>query len=479
MSGDGAAAEIGSGKLLELWLLFIVAIVGPGLFDLAYLSPRTAKRISQAAAATDAARAASAAASGGGGGGDGQEAAEDAQQHSAISKAPFLLQVAFWLLVGCGFNICVGAMLGPGAAGSWFYGYALEYMLSLDNLFVFRVIFQAYSTPAKQIDTGLFFGISAAVLLRVLLFGLGTELLELGFVPRLCFGLALIYSGVKTLRSSDDDDDDPQENFCVRALTKCLPLHHGYAEDGSFFIRVSETGKQGPLTNVIGRKMDEQQMELSGFVQDHETWCAEQSKEHTGLQKEGVKADLDAESGDNHTNASTTCSDNGSLSIQSIDNGSAVVTTRPAPSGEGRLKVTLLFLVVASLGLLDVIFAVDSVTAKISSVSGFAPAVNFYLNLTSSAFAMFVLRSLYFVLDVLVETFRFLGLGVGFVLVIIGVKLILSEWYEVDMVVSMSILLSILALSMVASVVLPKPVEEETAEEPTSGAAHDGVEAKI
>merc|ERR1712012_418415 len=73
----------------------------------------------------------------------------------------------------------------------------------------------------------------------------------------------------------------------------------------------------------------------------------------------------------------------------------AGVTNDPATSameGTPKLRVTLLFVVVVSLSIIDIVFAVDSVTAKISSVSSFGDAANFFLNLTSSAFAMFVLR---------------------------------------------------------------------------------------
>ena len=66
-----------------------------------------------------------------------------------------------------------------------------------------------------------------------------------------------------------------------------------------------------------------------------------------------------------------------------------------SPVPNSSWKVTPLFLVVVTLSLVDVIFAVDSVTAKVSSVRGFQPQQSYFLNLSSSAFAMFVLRSLY------------------------------------------------------------------------------------
>merc|ERR1712110_961966 len=130
---------------------------------------------------------------------------------------------------------------------------------------------------------------------------------------------------------------------------------------------------------------------------------------------------------------------------------------------DGDLKVTLLFLVVVTLGIIDVVFAVDSVTAKISSVASFSPAINFFLNLTSSAFAMFVLRSVYFLLDVMVHMFRFLNYGVGFVLILIGVKLIVSDYVDIGLIASCAIILSILLISILASCVFPEDTEKEEA----------------
>ncbi|CAE8598936.1 unnamed protein product, partial [Polarella glacialis] len=108
------------------------------------------------------------------------------------------------------------------------------------------------------------------------------------------------------------------------------------------------------------------------------------------------------------------------------------------------LKVTPLFLVVVSLGLIDVIFAVDSVTAKISSVAGFAPEV----------------------VDLMVHMFRFLKYGVGSVLVLIGLKLILTGYVEVGMLASGSLILAMLAVSVLASVIVPPPKEDEAVVQP-------------
>lgn len=295
---------------------------------------------------------------------------------------------------------------GGSAAASWSYGYFLEYMLSVDNLFVFQLVFKAYATPeGLHIERALFWGISAAILLRLAFFGLVTSLLAMGFFAKLAFGLLLIYSGIKAFWD-DDDEADPSKNLLVRCVARHLPLHDKYSEEPRFFVRVKVEGLESAAeppregAKIIGKSKDE--VELHGMM------------------------DVDD-------------------------------PQHPAASS---LKVTPLFLVVLTLAFIDVIFAVDSVTAKVSSVHGFDPKVSFFLNLSSSAFAMFVLRSLYLVVDMLTQSFRFLKYGVGIVLGFIGIKLIISGWYEVSMTLSSLLIVGFLLCSIVASC-LPCCKEED------------------
>lgn len=322
-------------------------------------------------------------------------------------------QIIFWLLSGMLFVLVVWQLMGLEAAGSWLYGYVLEYTLSVDNLFVFQLVFKAYSTPEAQLDRALFWGISAAVLLRLAFFEVGTEILALGFIARLAFGLVLVYSGVKTLKDEDDDEDDPSQNCLVRSLARILPLHDQYGERPVFFLAVLKEAET-PKPSVIGSPNNG--LELQGLTDNEER--------------------MEAPS----PSASPT-----------------------QPRGTYVWKVTPLFMVVLTLGIIDVIFAVDSVTAKISSIAGFEPRISFFLNLTSSAFAMFVLRSLYMVVDALSHMFRLLKYGVGAVLILIGVKLVLAGYVEIGNLLSGGLIVSLLLLSILASVILPAPAEEEQA----------------
>merc|ERR1712151_1369379 len=93
-------------------------------------------------------------------------------------------------------------------------------------------------------------------------------------------------------------------------------------------------------------------------------------------------------------------------------------------------KATLLFIVVITLGVVDLIFAVDSVAAKVAMVSQFDDRIDLALNFTSSAFTMLTLRSLYFLIASLVHIFRFLKYGVGLILILIGLRLMLSGFFS-------------------------------------------------
>ncbi|MCC6384701.1 MAG: TerC/Alx family metal homeostasis membrane protein [Bacteroidia bacterium] len=116
----------------------------------------------------------------------------------------------------------------------------------------------------------------------------------------------------------------------------------------------------------------------------------------------------------------------------------------------GRWAATLLFVVLLMIELTDVIFAVDSVPAVLSI------SKNTFIVFTSNAFAILGLRSLYFALAGLISLFRFLHYGLSVILIFVGLKMVLSEFYEISSVTSLYVVLSILCLSILFSVMIPK-----------------------
>jgi len=140
----------------------------------------------------------------------------------------------------------------------------------------------------------------------------------------------------------------------------------------------------------------------------------------------------------------------------------------------GRRKATLLLLVVVTLGAVDLVFALDSVTAKVAMVSQFDDRVDLALNFTSSAFTMLTLRSLYFLLASLVHIFRLMKYGVGLILILIGLRLILQSHVRVSEALFCFVMLFVFAVSLLASVVLPSPTGKDAAALPHAGACSLG-----
>lgn len=300
----------------------------------------------------------------------------------AVSGKTASAHCALWFVVGLLFNAGIWYMFGTQAAEVWFNGYILEYLLSMDNVFFFHVVFTAYATPASQTYKALFLGILGAVVLRLIFYFVGEEFFKLAFAVQVFFGLVLVYSGFKTA-ATDEEEEDPREMCCVKLMYHNLPLTPTYDENGALFVR------------SVGE---------------------DDAKTVTGTSKDQL-----------------------------------------------RLRGTMLFLVVLVLQVVDLIFAVDSVTAKIAEYD------DIFINFSSSAFAMLCLRSMYFVLTRLLKYFRFLKYGVALILVGIGVKLIINPWFKVPEEVSLGTICGVFLFSIVVSAIFPA-AEESESENPVADA---------
>lgn len=132
-----------------------------------------------------------------------------------------LIGIAMWICLACGYCFWVFAFRDGAAVWSWLTGYFLEWILSVDNLFVFTLIFTTYRTPEKQIHKAVFVGIIGAVLMRLVFFvGLSTLLNSFHWV-RFIFGACLIYSGVEAVKEEDEDDESLGDTRLVW-LMRCI-----------------------------------------------------------------------------------------------------------------------------------------------------------------------------------------------------------------------------------------------------------------
>jgi tellurite resistance protein TerC len=144
----------------------------------------------------------------------------------------------FWSALALSFNALVWWWLGRNAAVEFLTGYLVEWSLSMDNVFVFAVVFGYFKVPLKYQYRVLFWGILGAVIMRLLFVLLGTELIERFQWVMPLFGAFLIYTGIKL--SFGDEEVDPGENFLLKIVRRVIPVTNRQEGD-RFFVR--EAGK--------------------------------------------------------------------------------------------------------------------------------------------------------------------------------------------------------------------------------------------
>src|ERR671938_255438 len=128
------------------------------------------------------------------------------------------------------------------ALASGVAGYLIELSLSVDNLFVFLLIFSYFKVPAKFQHRVLFWGVLGALVMRITMIGLGAALIERFHWVIYVFGVFLIYTGFKMLRQ-EEADVHPEDNPIVRFVTRFIPVSRHY--EGEKFFTVREGKKVG------------------------------------------------------------------------------------------------------------------------------------------------------------------------------------------------------------------------------------------
>jgi tellurite resistance protein TerC len=150
------------------------------------------------------------------------------KRYKSMTTRAALIWCAVWVAFALAF--CAGLYVhpdfGPEKASEFFAGYLLEKSLSVDNLFVFVLIFAFFRTPPTLQHRALVWGIVGAMLLRAVMILAGAALVERFHFMMAFFGAFLVYSGVKLLWA-DEDDDVSQSKF-VQFLQRKLPLTDDY-----------------------------------------------------------------------------------------------------------------------------------------------------------------------------------------------------------------------------------------------------------
>jgi tellurite resistance protein TerC len=285
-----------------------------------------------------------------------------------------------WSLVWISLAMIFSGLIYHFAGSAKFYefqsAYWIEKALSVDNLFVFILVFKFFDVANQNKHKVLFWGIIGALVLRAIFIFSGAFLIELTYLNKLlslagiegfkydinlimtAFGLFLVYAGIKSWSAGDDDDEEDYNNTRgARLIRKFFSVSDKY--DGDKFF--------------------------------------------------------------------------------TIENGKKLATP--------------LLVVVAVIEFTDLLFAVDSIPAI------FAISSDPFILYTSNIFAILGLRALFFLLDNFIHLFSKLQYGLAIILSFIGVKMIISPFYHIESIYSLIVIGGILAISVIASILLPEPKE--------------------
>lgn len=149
--------------------------------------------------------------------------------------------VCAWVSLALLFGGAIWLVEGPRHALEFYTGYVLEYSLSVDNMFVFIMIFGYFAIPHNLQPKALLWGIVGAVILRFMFIFLGVQLISLFSWTIYVFGALLIFTAAKMLLQKEDDNFDPSQSFILKLLRKVMPIKTDYHGENFF---VLEAGKR-------------------------------------------------------------------------------------------------------------------------------------------------------------------------------------------------------------------------------------------
>ncbi|QSE96485.1 TerC family protein [Fulvivirga lutea] len=276
-----------------------------------------------------------------------------------ISLKHSLIETGIWILISLAFNVVIYFTLGSKSGSEFLTAYLIEKSLSVDNLFVFQIIFTYYLVPAKLQHRVLFWGIVGSIIMRAIFIYFGVKLIENFDFLLYIMGLFLVIAGIKLL--------------------------------------LGKESKINPKNNLIGR--------LIGNI----------------------------------------------IPVMKNYNGNQFFVTR-----NWKVYATPLFIVLVAIETTDIIFALDSVPAILGIT------VDPFIVYTSNIFAILGLRALYFSLSGIMSLFHLLKYGLGVILVFIGVKIFCEDFYHIDTLYSLGVVLTVLVGSIVGSLMIKPRLANNT-----------------
>ena len=156
---------------------------------------------------------------------------------------------AVWVSLAVIFNLGIFRWLGPDKGIEFLTGYVIEVSLSVDNVFVWMIIFSYFTVPAQYQHRVLFLGILGAIVMRGLFIATGVTLLNMFGWLIFVFGAFLIFTGIK-LALRTDEEVHPERNPVLRLAHRFIPVTKGY-EGQRFFVRQCGKWMATPLFMVL------------------------------------------------------------------------------------------------------------------------------------------------------------------------------------------------------------------------------------
>ena len=164
------------------------------------------------------------------------------KKDKTITIKQALWQTFFWVSLALGFFVFVWIERGQQTALEYISGYLMEWSLSIDNIFVFILIFSAFQVKEKYYGRVLLIGILMAIIFRIIFITAGVALVNQFHWILYFFGAFLVYTGYKMFTASDDHEFDPHDTKAYKFIKRFLPMIPG-DHGGKFWLK-DEHGKR-------------------------------------------------------------------------------------------------------------------------------------------------------------------------------------------------------------------------------------------
>ncbi len=162
------------------------------------------------------------------------------KKNKEVTIKQAFIQTIFWVTLALSFFVFMWILEGSKPALEYMSAYLMEWSLSIDNIFVFILIFNSFKVKEKNYSRILLIGILMAIVFRIIFISLGVALVAKFHWILYGFGIFLLYTGYKMFTTNEDDTFEPHETKVYKFLKKYLPIA---SHDGNGKIMIRENGK--------------------------------------------------------------------------------------------------------------------------------------------------------------------------------------------------------------------------------------------